>query len=149
MSEGRARRPPLALPEPRKPSPTHLKHTATELGDGELERIAAHRLPSETHPTLLDQPSGVRVRIGEAEEREERGEVDASPHDHLRGDRDVWDLLGELALAVDAVEPRLGGRAGAVPVVQLGDLTGEPSASPLTTRSASGGSRKKSSVRSR
>ena len=139
----------IPLLEPREPSPAHLEHAATELGDGELERIAAHRFPSETYPTLLDQPPGVGVRIGEAEEREERGEVDAPLHDHVRGDRDLRDLLGELALAVDAVEPRLGGRARADPLVQVDDLAGEPSASPLTTRSASGGSPKKSSVRSR
>src|SRR4029450_7418028 len=116
-----------SLPQPREPSAPYLEHTAMELGHGELERIAAHRLPSETYPTLLDQPPGVSVRIGEAEEREELGEVDGPPPAHARGDPHLRDLLGELALAVDTGEPRLGGRARAVPVVQVDDLASESS----------------------
>ena len=91
------------------PALADLEHPAVQALGGQIERVGVDRLPVHPHPALPDQPA--RLARGEVELRRDQGRQVHDPV--LRAHVGDLDLVRQLALDVDPVEPRLGLRTGA------------------------------------
>ena len=80
----------------------------------------------EADPALADQAACIGVGVGQAGLDEQPREADPSPAQAIAAERDVGDLIGELAGPEDAVELRFGGACRRPAVVPRGDLPGQP-----------------------